>query len=153
MHASDAAHPLTLPRAAAAAAGSPAPAGAGKSAGRTPRDECPLIEPGPALTSGPPGTAKRSARIFSIVVILATLLPLTLGLAIGRFAPRLPSLDWTMVIDQRVRRYADSIQTRKVIFVGGSNLRFGLDEQSLSEKLGVPVVNYGLHASLGIDLI
>ncbi|HEV8523640.1 MAG TPA: hypothetical protein VGQ71_04010, partial [Terriglobales bacterium] len=39
------------------------------------------------------------------------------------------------------------------IFVGGSNLIFGLRAGPLSRRIGAPVVNYGLHAGIGIDVI
>ena len=38
----------------------------------------------------------------------------------------------------------------KIIFVGGSNLPFGLDSQLVEETTGVPVVNMGLKANIGL---
>lgn len=98
-------------------------------------------------------TRPANVKLFVLVVILMTVSPLGLGLGLGNFAPRLPSLDWTLLIDQRTSALAESIHVPKVIFVGGSNLRFGLDADALSRDLGMPVINYGLHASLGIDVI
>ncbi|MBR5528638.1 MAG: hypothetical protein IKV97_06495 [Clostridia bacterium] len=37
----------------------------------------------------------------------------------------------------------------KIILIGGSNLAFGVDSEKLAEYVGMPVVNYGLYASLG----
>ncbi len=56
-------------------------------------------------------------------------------------------------IDQRTRAAALRIHGRKIIFVGGSNLLFGLRAESLGRRIGVPVVNYGLTADLGADVI
>lgn len=41
----------------------------------------------------------------------------------------------------------------RVIFVGGSNLLFGLDSQMASDSLGMPVVNMGCNAGLGLRYI
>lgn len=38
----------------------------------------------------------------------------------------------------------------KIIFIGGSNLSFGLDSKKIEQKLSMPVVNAGLHAGIGI---
>jgi hypothetical protein len=99
-----------------------------------------------------PGT-RRQALVFSIIVIFAILSPLLLGLKIGRIVPRLPALDWTLALDSRTRAVADSIHQPKIVFIGGSNMRFGLDTDGLSRDLHMPVINYGLHASLGMDVI
>jgi hypothetical protein len=47
----------------------------------------------------------------------------------------------------------DSISSPRVIFVGGSSLAFGIDSKCISHSLGLPVVNMGLHAGLGLDFI
>lgn len=38
----------------------------------------------------------------------------------------------------------------RMILVGGSNVSFGLDAELMQRKLGIPVINDGLHAGLGI---
>jgi len=38
----------------------------------------------------------------------------------------------------------------RLVLVGGSNLAFGVDSAELSKAIGLPVVNMGLHASLGL---
>jgi hypothetical protein len=99
-----------------------------------------------------PGT-HRQAMVFAAIVILATIAPLLLGFNIGNIVPRLPSLDWTLALDQRTAKLAEAIHDRKIIFIGGSNIRFGLDAAGLTRDLHMPVVNFGLHASLGMDVI
>jgi len=76
--------------------------------------------------------------------------PLLLGITI--IAPP-ESNNWMIRIDQRTRAAALRIHGRKIIFLGGSNLLFGLRAQSLAQRVGVPVVNYGLTADLGADVI
>ena len=43
----------------------------------------------------------------------------------------------------------ESLDSPKIILVGNSNLAFGMDSKMLSEKMGMPVVNLGLHGDLG----
>ncbi|MEO5580607.1 MAG: hypothetical protein ABIR58_08100 [Gemmatimonadaceae bacterium] len=38
----------------------------------------------------------------------------------------------------------------KIILVGGSNLAFGIDSRMLQDSIGMPVVNMGLYAKLGL---
>jgi hypothetical protein len=38
----------------------------------------------------------------------------------------------------------------RIILIGGSNVSFGIDSQLMKTKLGVPVINYGLHGGLGV---
>ena len=38
----------------------------------------------------------------------------------------------------------------RIILIGGSNVSFGLDAELMERKLGIPVINDGLHAGLGI---
>ena len=47
----------------------------------------------------------------------------------------------------------DSLTSPKIVFVGGSNLGFGLDSKRLEDSLHIPVVNMGLHAGLGLKFM
>ncbi len=40
-----------------------------------------------------------------------------------------------------------------LILVGGSNVAFGIDSKYISNQLGMPVYNFGLHAGLGLELM
>ncbi len=42
-----------------------------------------------------------------------------------------------------------SIKEEKIILIGGSNLAFGIDSKRLQEYIGLPIVNYGLYATIG----
>lgn len=48
---------------------------------------------------------------------------------------------------------AASPATPRIIFVGGSNLAFGLDCQKIEEATGRPVVNAGTHAAIGLRFV
>jgi hypothetical protein len=50
-------------------------------------------------------------------------------------------------------RRIGEISSPKIILGGGSNLAFGIDSAELQLKTGIPVVNFGLHAGLGLDFI
>ncbi len=48
---------------------------------------------------------------------------------------------------------AFAVTGEKAVFVSGSNIIFGLDSQRLADSLGLPVINFGLHAGLGLAYI
>lgn len=50
-------------------------------------------------------------------------------------------------------KYAQSIQNRKIILAGGSNLAFGIASDSIQKIIGLPVVNLSLYVGLGLDFI
>ena len=43
-----------------------------------------------------------------------------------------------------------TIPSPRVILVGGSNVSFGIDAELMQRTLGIPVINDGLHAGLGV---
>lgn len=45
----------------------------------------------------------------------------------------------------------ERINGEKIIFIGGSNISFGLDSKKVIEKFSKPVVNMGVHANLGLE--
>lgn len=47
----------------------------------------------------------------------------------------------------------DSVPSPRLIFIGGSNLAFGLISPRIADSLGINVVNYGLHASIGLKFM
>ena len=50
-------------------------------------------------------------------------------------------------------QYLTNNNFKKIIFVGGSNLAFGLNSEEIEKKTGFHVVNMSLHAGLGLDLM
>ncbi len=55
------------------------------------------------------------------------------------------------ILDKHQR--LEEIDGPKMIFAGGSNLAFGLDSREVEESFGLPVVNMGIHAGLGLKFI
>ena len=45
------------------------------------------------------------------------------------------------------------INRRKLVLLGGSNLGWGVNSIYLEETIGIDVINYGLHAGLGLDFL
>ena len=44
-------------------------------------------------------------------------------------------------------------KSEKIIFIGGSNLSFGLDSKRISNAFNKPVINMGVHAGMGLEYI
>jgi len=44
----------------------------------------------------------------------------------------------------------NSTSSPKIVFVGGSNLAFGLDSPLIEKKFNMPVINMGVHAGIGL---
>ena len=42
-----------------------------------------------------------------------------------------------------------TVSGEKIVLIGGSNLAFGVDSAQLEEYVGMPIVNYGLYATIG----
>lgn len=55
------------------------------------------------------------------------------------------------IIDKHHR--CDSVPAPRIIFVGGSNLAFGIDSDTIEQVLKTPVINLGLHAGLGLEFM
>ncbi len=55
------------------------------------------------------------------------------------------------VIRDKMHRLA-RLPSPKLVLVGGSNMAFGMDTPQLERSLGLPAVNMGLHAGLGVGL-
>lgn len=60
---------------------------------------------------------------------------------------------WVHEIIERKQRAAQSITAPKLVLLGGSSTLFGIKASVLESELGVPVINCGLHAGLGMACI
>jgi hypothetical protein len=56
-----------------------------------------------------------------------------------------------VIVDKHHR--LESIKSPRIILVGGSNVAFGIDSKELERKVGLPVINMGIHASLGLEFM
>ena len=48
-------------------------------------------------------------------------------------------------------RLLEITSSPRIIFIGGSNLAFGLDSKLIEQEFSVPVINMSLHAGLGLN--
>lgn len=99
----------------------------------------------------PSGKKKRSiwkCILFAIGVIIPPILLVLLWLSVP---PQYNHTFMGELSDKYTRLY--SIQSPKIIVIGGSNVAFGLDSQELEKYTGYPVVNLGLYATLGTKVM
>lgn len=55
------------------------------------------------------------------------------------------------IYTQKIAR-AEAIKApRRILLIGGSSTHFGLEAERLQKELGIPVMNLGLHAGLGLE--
>lgn len=87
-----------------------------------------------------------------LALLLAVLLP-CVALAVMVLA--LPGVYGQTFLGELAPKYALLNQTDspKVVVVGGSSVAFGLDSELLSQSIGMPVVNFGLYATLGTKIM
>lgn len=94
----------------------------------------------------------KKAVINFICIFLCFLIPF---IAIGAMGFIIPTqFDRTFLGELHVktdRLY--SIKEPKIIVIGGSSVPFGVDSKLMEQALGMPVVNFGLYATLGTKLM
>lgn len=93
---------------------------------------------------------KNSVKLIALT--LALLIPFLAVFSIAAFAP--PVYDQTFLgeLSPKYDRL-NAIDEPKIIVVGGSNVAFGLDSALLEQHVGMPVVNFGLYATLGTKMM
>jgi hypothetical protein len=63
-------------------------------------------------------------------------------------------LSWTKSLYERKRDIAASLEgTPRLLFAGGSGVHYGVDAMQVEQETGMPSVNFGLHAGLGLNAI
>ena len=94
----------------------------------------------------------KQTKLLAILACIAILLPF---LAIGGAAFALPSQyekTFLGALRDKLDRLS-SIDGAKIVVIGGSSAAFGLDSALIEEHTGMPVVNFGLYASLGTKMM
>lgn len=90
-------------------------------------------------------------KSFIIKTLLCGGILVSLVLAVVLWFPIRPN-DYLQAYKLKTRLLEETTSPR-IIFVGGSNLAFGLDSQRIKDSLRVNVVNYGLHAGIGMKFM
>ena len=96
---------------------------------------------------------KRNSLKF-LVFLLGILLPCLLTLTLAEALPNPYRDTYLGAFEQKYDRLYTA-EGKKIVFIGGSSLPFGLDSALLEADLGggYTVVNYGLYATLGTKLM
>lgn len=89
-------------------------------------------------------------RFLKNLLLFALLQLLVGGVLVARFEPDPGSYIAATLDKNELLRTAPS---PRLVFVGGSDLAFGLDSRRLEEALPYHVVNMGLHGGLGLDFM
>lgn len=71
------------------------------------------------------------------------------GILISRYDTGTASNDYLATVLEK-DRLIRSAPSPKIVLVGGSNLAFGIDSRMIQDSIGMPVVNMGLYAKLGL---
>ena len=95
---------------------------------------------------------KKKRLIPATCILFAILIPLVFFFGIALSQPDMYSEAFVAELSNKFERLS-SIDEPKVIVVGGSSVAFGLDSETMERELGMPVVNFGLYASLGTKLM
>lgn len=84
---------------------------------------------------------------FLIQIICFSILVFAIFLLLAFIFPPYPSY----LTEHRTKRILlEKTDSPRIIFIGGSNLAFGLNSKVIKDSLGMNVVNTGLQASLGL---
>ena len=94
---------------------------------------------------------KKTVITICILTCLALVFPVTVG-AMALATPAQFDNTFLGELSCKIERL-ESIDQPKIIVVGGSSVAFGLRSDIMEQQLGMPVVNFGLYASLGTKLM
>ena len=89
--------------------------------------------------------------LLGILVVILLLLAV-LGIALF-FIPNNKIPDNSLFASCDKHQRLKSLQGPKIVLVGGSNLPFGIKSEMIETAMGMPVVDMGLHAGLGMNFI
>jgi hypothetical protein len=87
------------------------------------------------------------AKFFQKCVLMTALLLVSAAAVVMLIPPDRD--DYLAIIGTKVKRLQQT-SSPKIVFVGGSNLAFGLDSKAVEEQLGYAVVNMGMGFNMGL---
>src|SRR4051812_31724248 len=89
-----------------------------------------------------------------IISLITSVILLTIGwMTVVRFSQPSIQAIWAHGLYQRKTFAADRIQEPKIVIIGGSGAHYGYSAREISRETGLPVVNFGSHAGLGLPYI
>lgn len=89
--------------------------------------------------------------ILALLSVIAIILPFTFPI-VSLVTPPVYQNSFVGALDEKVERLRET-DGDKIVVVGGSSVAFGLDSSIIESYTGMPVVNFGLYASLGTKLM
>ena len=95
---------------------------------------------------------KRNVILPIVFAVLLGLLPFLMLVGVFCFTPSQYTNTFYGELDEKYDRLT-SIDTPKIVVVGGSSVAFGLNSQIIKEQTGYEVVNFGLYADLGTKIM
>jgi hypothetical protein len=106
-------------------------------------------EPGVETRISPNGNARSVRQWIRLVLqgLALVLVPLLVGKLIVVFVP--DGNDYALVTHQKHARLAADVP-KKLVFVGGSNLSYGLDSSMVAGATGRHITNMGMNGYLGV---
>ena len=87
-----------------------------------------------------------------ICILLCILIPVATVVSLGFLLPSQFDMTFLRQLSPKVERL-NSVDERKIVSIGGSSVPFGVDSKLMEEALGMPVVNFGLYATLGTKMM
>lgn len=92
--------------------------------------------------------------IQSSVIFLAAILPIGGFHIYGATQKDVYGDSFYAELNEKYNRFAETEESNKrIIFIGGSSLSFGLRSDEIEKATGYPVVNFGLYAQLGTRIM
>jgi hypothetical protein len=86
---------------------------------------------------------------FVFKILIFTILFLFLSIFIFFFLPYNPD-NYLLAYNKKCDLLRQESSGSRIILVGGSNLAFGMDSKMIEDSLHINVINYGLHAGIGL---
>ena len=94
----------------------------------------------------------KKSWISFICILLCVLIPFAAVASVIAFLPSQFENTFLGGLKIKIDRI-ESIEEPKIVVIGGSSVPFGVDSKQMEEMLGMPVVNFGLYATLGTKLM
>lgn len=86
-------------------------------------------------------------RVVTILIILALIIAPIIGFGLLKVCPQYIN-GYNAAMNDKVGRL-QTIDGRKIVLIGNSNVAFGFRSDLIEEEFGIPVVNAGLHGAIG----
>jgi len=94
---------------------------------------------------------KKTVALLCLLTVLLLIFPISIG-CVALATPAQFDQTFLGEMSSKLERL-ESIDEPKIIIIGGSSTAFGIRSDLMEQQLGMPVVNFGLYASLGTKIM